>query len=117
MVCALGAGGLLRSRPRVANVLAYSEQTVGCTYVSWSYSSPFAEPAAGGANTAGSCYLKNGTAKLPVGSTYSGENAGAARGVVFSSVSQPGTHSNAFRKIKIHGAGREVKKILIADGW
>jgi hypothetical protein len=68
-------------------VLAYSEQTAGCTYLAWSYASGTAEPAVGSASTAGTCYLKNGTAKLPAGSTYSGKNAGAARGVVFSSVS------------------------------
>ena len=86
MVCALGVGGSLRIGSRFANVLAYSEQTAGCTYVARSYAS-LAEPAVGSASILGTCFLKNGTAKLPVGSTYGGKNAGAARGVVFSSVS------------------------------
>ena len=66
---------------------AHSEQTINCTYVSWSYTSGYAEPAAGTASTAGSCFLKSGAAKVPVGATYRGLFAGAARGVVFSSVS------------------------------
>lgn len=87
MVCALGVGGSLRIGSRVANVLAYSEQTAGCTYVAWTYGTGYAEPLAPGVGISGTCFLKNGTAKAPAGSTYGGKNAGAARGVVFSSVS------------------------------
>ena len=90
MVCTFGAAKWVCSDSRIANALAYSEQNVNCTYVSWSYTAAYAEPAAGSASTAGSCFLKSGAAKVPVGANYRGLYAGAARGVVFSSVSQRG---------------------------
>jgi hypothetical protein len=69
-------------------VLAHSDQNINCTYISWSYTTGYVENPPVATNTAGSCYLKRGGAKLPTGSNYRGLIAGAARGVVvFSSVS------------------------------
>jgi hypothetical protein len=82
MVCTLGVSRLLPT----ANIV-HSEQTATCTYVAWSYGTGYSEPAFGTNSTTGSCFLKNGTAKAPLGVTYRGLFAGAARGVVFSSVS------------------------------
>jgi hypothetical protein len=98
----------LRSESRVANVLACSEQTANCTYIAWTYSPPinYPEPTPGTTNIAGTCYLKSGTARVPSGANYRAQFAGAARGVVFSSVSQPGTLLNLFNKAKIHVAGQ-----------
>jgi hypothetical protein len=74
-------------------MLARSEQNANCTYVAWSYPLAYSEPAYNTSNTAGSCFLKGGAPKVPTGATYRGLFAGAARGVVFSSVSQSGSFS------------------------
>ena len=78
-------------------MLAHSEQNVNCTHVSWTYGTGYAEPAPPGNSTAGQCYLKSGTARLPVGATYRSLNGGAARGVVFSSVSEAYAQESSVR--------------------
>jgi hypothetical protein len=83
-------------------MLAHSEQTAGCTYVSWTYAAGYSEPAPGTASVSGTCYLKNGTARVPTGATYRAVFAGAAKGVVFSPVSRFGTLSHPFVEIRIH---------------
>jgi hypothetical protein len=97
-------------------VLAYSEQTASCTYIAWTYPVNYAEPAAGTASIAETRYLKNGTARVPTGAIYKNIFAGAARGVVFSSVSQPGTLLNPFNKAKIHLAGQNRYLLSHAKG-